>query len=199
MIVEQTCPMTQTRWAVVWATEAGEGAPPGIDPVAFARACVEDVVELVSALVGVQAALGCSLTYEHPEQLVWPGTPVFRAADPADALVQAQAVGATVAVLVAGDAPDLPPLLIGKVLSALSDAETAVTPCEGGGLVTFAARLPFDGVIDLAAAPPPGVAVGPGWHRLRAPTDIHRLDPGLEGWDSTRALLTGRALLSGWT
>jgi hypothetical protein len=34
------------------------------------------------------------------------------------------------------------------------------------------------------------VAVGPGWHRLRTPADVRRLDPGLEGWASTRALLT---------
>ena len=34
------------------------------------------------------------------------------------------------------------------------------------------------------------VATGPGWHRLRKPQDVARLDPGLEGWDNTRALLT---------
>ncbi|WP_449061464.1 hypothetical protein [Planomonospora algeriensis] len=34
------------------------------------------------------------------------------------------------------------------------------------------------------------VATGPGWHRLRTPGDVGRLDPGLEGWDNTRALLS---------
>ena len=179
------------RWAVVWATDSGAGAPPGVDPVAFARACVEDVVELVTALVGVQPALACSPAYDHPERLVWAGTPVLRATDPADALAQAHAAGATIAVLIAGDSPDLPPLLIGKVLSALSDAEVAVTPCEGGGLVTFAARLPLAGPVDLEGPVPARAGVGPGWHRLRSPADIHRLDPGLEGWDATRALLSG--------
>ena len=187
------------RWAIVWAADGGAGAPPGVDPVVFARAGVEDVMELVTALVGVQPALACSPAYDHPEQLVWPSTPVLRASDPAEALARAHAAGATVAVLIVGDAPDLPPLLIGKVLSALSDAEVAVTPCEGGGLVTFAARLPLVGPVDLDGPVPVGAGVGPGWHRLRSPTDIHRLDPGLEGWDSTRALLTGRALLSGWS
>jgi hypothetical protein len=34
------------------------------------------------------------------------------------------------------------------------------------------------------------VAGTPGWHRLRGPDDLARLDPGLEGWDATRNLLT---------
>ena len=183
------------RWAVVWADDESTGAPPGIDQVAFARACVEDVVEMVSDLTGVRAALACSASYDRPELLVWPGTPVLRAAGPADALGQAHAAGAAVAVLVAGDAPDLPPLLLGKVFSALSAAhpstQVAVTPCQGGGLVAFAARLPYAGAVDLDAPSPEGAARGPGWHRLRVPSDVHRLDPGLEGWDATRALLSG--------
>jgi hypothetical protein len=35
------------------------------------------------------------------------------------------------------------------------------------------------------------VAAAPGWHRLRTPADLARLDPRLEGWDATRALLSG--------
>jgi hypothetical protein len=34
------------------------------------------------------------------------------------------------------------------------------------------------------------IATAPGWHRLRTPADLTRLDPGLEGWDNTRALLS---------
>jgi hypothetical protein len=41
------------------------------------------------------------------------------------------------------------------------------------------------------------LARGPDWHRLRSPADVHRLDPGLEGWDQTRALLSGRSLAPG--
>jgi hypothetical protein len=40
-----------------------------------------------------------------------------------------------------------------------------------------------------AAAPPRALTVGPGWRRVRAPVDVQRLDPGLEGWDATRAYL----------
>lgn len=46
-----------------------------------------------------------------------------------------------------------------------------------------------------AAAPRRGlVGQAPDWSRLRTPGDIHQLDPGLEGWDQTRALLSGRGL-----
>ena len=31
--------------------------------------------------------------------------------------------------------------------------------------------------------------LAPSWHRLRTPADVTRLDPGLEGWEETRALL----------
>jgi hypothetical protein len=35
------------------------------------------------------------------------------------------------------------------------------------------------------------VAVTAGWHRLTGPEGLRRLDPGLEGWAATRALLGG--------
>ncbi len=69
--------------------------------------------------------------------------------------------------------------------------------------MAMAARLPFpewasagfddpDVVVRLRGQAPGSrmVATGPGWHRLRGPGDIARLDPGLEGWENTRALLS---------
>ncbi len=44
---------------------------------------------------------------------------------------------------------------------------------------------------------PVDVVAGAGWHRLRSPTDLARLDPRLEGWDATRALLTARPPVTG--
>jgi hypothetical protein len=38
--------------------------------------------------------------------------------------------------------------------------------------------------------------LAPAWHRLRTPTDVAQLDPGLEGWEETRTLLSGRAIAS---
>ncbi|MEU7900985.1 hypothetical protein AB0B45_50200 [Nonomuraea sp. NPDC049152] len=104
-------------------------------------------------------------------------------------------------MIVSGDAPDLPPLLIGKLFRELGRAELTVCPAEQGGAVAIAATLPFpdwaapdldavDPVKELRAqAPGPRmVATTPGWHRLRARADLDRLDPGLEGWDNTRAV-----------
>ncbi|MGH3717035.1 MAG: hypothetical protein ACRDT4_26780, partial [Micromonosporaceae bacterium] len=75
----------------------------------------------------------------------------------------------------------------------------------GAGLLGLAAALPapewlyaLDPDLDTAtvadlrrAAPRPGtVATAPGWHRLRDAESFARLDPGLEGWDATRTLLS---------
>lgn len=121
-------------------------------------------------------------------------------------------LGAAQAAVLAADVPDLPPLLIGKLFRALGSqrrGQIAVCPGEGGGLVALAAWLPAPGwlagvqagpvseldVTDIAerlrgAAPHRGaVRSGPGWHRIRSPADLRRLDPGLEGWDATRELL----------
>lgn len=38
-----------------------------------------------------------------------------------------------------------------------------------------------------------GPAAAPGWHRQRGPADLAALDPHLEGWEATRALLSGEA------
>ncbi|MQA94974.1 MAG: hypothetical protein GEV11_10110 [Streptosporangiales bacterium] len=116
--------------------------------------------------------------------------------------------GAETAVIVAGDAPDLPGLLVGKLFRALGTAQVAVCQAEGGGLVALAGRLPFptwahgvglDNPLALEtlrdrAPRRRDLGTGPGWHRVRGPADLARLDPGLEGWDATRALLTGHPL-----
>jgi hypothetical protein len=100
------------------------------------------------------------------------------------------------------DAPDLPRLLVGKLFGACEDTQAGVLPSSDGRLVGIAARLPLpawlDGVtLDAgldwlhARAPVKAVQVGPGWHRLKDPADVARLDPRLEGWYATRALLSG--------
>lgn len=181
-------------------------------PEELRRAMTEDVVELVSGLAVVEPVL--ALRPSDPPgwaELVWPGTPVLTVAggglEVLAALADAGAAGGTHAAVVAGDAPDLPGLLLGKLFRALGSAEIAVCPAEGGGLVALAARLPTPGWLDpalvdldaadvlhhLAAAAPTrrAVSVGPGWRRVRVPADLARLDPGLEGWEETRAVLSG--------
>ncbi|TDD32877.1 hypothetical protein E1287_21375 [Actinomadura sp. KC06] len=197
--------------------------PPGVDPRAFRLALLEDTYEVVAGLELVTSAL----VLDPPDQpdaeaVTWPGTPIVREPTLAGAFAALHALGAGTAALVAADAPDLPPLLIGKLFRALGHAPAAACPAqpddhgEGrpAGLVALAARLPLPGWlaaalqdIDLdtpdalarlrAAAPRPGlVPQGPGWHRLRTAHDLRFLDPGLEGWENTRALLEGHPLSS---
>jgi Uncharacterized protein conserved in bacteria (DUF2064) len=196
-------------------------APPGVDRDEFRLALLEDTYEVVAGLELVRPALILADgDWPAAEAVTWPGTPIVHAAHLAAALERLRELGADEAVVLAGDAPDLPPLLIGKLFRALGHAQAAVCLADGGGLVALAVPLPapswlFHGVsfhdmagsgfelFDVpdalqrlrAAAPRPGVVQpGPGWHRLRVPGDLGLLDPGLEGWESTRALLSGRPL-----
>lgn len=189
-----------TRIAAVVVTPAmADGAPPGVDPAAFLMAMAEDTYEMVAGLELVHPVI-LTVGVAGLEEIAWPGTPVIAIPSPADAFAALPA--GTDGVVISGDAPDLPPLLVGKLLRALGRAQVAVCPAEGGGAVAVAARLPLPGwaAVDLddpdlmvrlrhRAPGPRMVAVGPGWHRLRQPLDLARLDPGLEGWDNTRALL----------
>ena len=176
---------------------------------------LEDVYETVAALDLVEPALALVPPDQPDAELVtWPGTLVVRAerSSDADELIEVLAALTTgltsdgsAVLVVAGDAPDLPGLLVGKLFRALGSAAVSVCPADNGGLVALAARVPLppwlksaavgldtDGAVDrlAAAAPRRGdLGMGPGWHRVREPSDLSRLDPGLEGWGSTREAL----------
>lgn len=198
--------MTEARLVAVVVTSSMAGAtPPGVDAAAFLAAVAEDTYELVAGLDFVTPVLVTSVP--GMEEIVWPGTPVVEIPDLSGAALVRAAFAALPygeqAVLLSGDAPDLPPLLIGKLFRALGRAQLAVCPAADGGAVAIASHLPcpdwaqvgFDDddpvrALRAAAPAPRTVANGPGWHRLRTPGDIARLDPGLEGWDGTRALLS---------
>lgn len=204
--------MTRRLVAPWFTTPRSAAAPPGVDPEALAVAMFEDLYDTVCELDLVEAvALGAPGTSAVLEPLLWPGAGSAEAAPPdaARALSTLADLGAEVALVVAADAPDLPPLLVGKAMRALGHAEAAYCPAAGGGLVFLAARCPLpawlravapdlddaDVVTTLRhAAPSRALASAPGWHRLRSPGDLGRLDPGLEGWDVTRSLLAGRPL-----
>jgi glycosyltransferase A (GT-A) superfamily protein (DUF2064 family) len=195
-------------------------APPGIDPVRYAAALLEDTYEVLAGLAHCETAVvACPPSYaDAARAVVWPGTPIATVDDAAGAepghggvLVAAiQAVGALGAedvVLVVPDAPDLPGLMVGKLFSALTGAQAAVCPAADGGLVALGVRLPVpdwlgeaavdfdadDAVERVRSAAPDrrAVVVTPGWHRMRRPADVARLDPGLEGWEATRGVLSG--------
>ncbi|MEU7807598.1 hypothetical protein [Micromonospora sp. C72] len=134
------------------------------------------------------------------------------AVDGSAAVAGATAVDGPAAVydqvaVVAADAPDVPGLTLGKLLRPLTTRLVAVAPVEGSGtgLLGVAARLPVPAwlpALDLnttepaevrRAAPNPGdVAVTAGWRRMRGPADLAALDQAVEGWEATRALLSGR-------
>ena len=185
-------------------------APADAPPDSLAAAMLEDVVDLVTEMQQVEGAVVAVSSAESVGRAVaWPGMPVLPVADSGvtaalDALVTN---GADEGALVCADVPDLPALLIGKLFSALTSVEVAVCPSDRGDLVALASRLPapdwlagmdlsldaFDALDRLrVAAPRRGLQIGSGWRRVRTTDDVVRLDPGLEGWEATRAWLARR-------
>lgn len=185
-------------------------APPGVDPTDWRTALAEDVVDLLAMLNEVDTAVAVTRADRWlADAVIWPQTAVYEVPEPTPNAVFAALTTTDryeqVAV-VAGDAPDLPGLTVGKLLRPLSSRPVAVAPAEGvlPGLLGVAARLPvppwlppldMDATVPAAiraAAPRPGdLAVTPSWHRLRGPADLARLDPALDGWEHTRSLLSG--------
>lgn len=176
-------------------------APASATPLALAM--LEDVVDLVADMTLVRA---CLVVPDGSDpavaDVVWPGMPVVAVPDRRLGGIAAAlaAIGADQVGVVVPDAPDLPALLLGKLHSALTSAEVAVCPAEDGRVVAIAARIPVaawaadvtaDDVLDRwrTAAPRRALHVGAGWHRVSNETQARRLDPGLEGWEHTRALL----------
>lgn len=171
-------------------------APPGVDAAALVAALAEDVFTVFAELDDVAEAI--AYTPENAAlaaAISWPGT-VLTAVPAAGAVPHALAAlgaaGYTQAALVAADAPDLPALHIAKTFSALSTSSAAAAPAVGGGLVVLASRLPpRSGLtgLDLDSAVPAWLRLTPTWRRLRRAEDLDELDPGLDGWAATRALL----------
>ena len=182
--------------------------PPGVDPDAWRYALAEDMVDLLATLALVTPAVAVTpADRATADAVVWPDTRVYELpALTGEAIFTAAARdGYEQAAVLAPDAPDLPAMLIGKLLRPLSTRPVSVAPALTGGLLGLAATLPAPtwlASLDLsanvaevrAAAPEPGlVGAGTGWHRLTGPDGLARLDPGLEGWAATRALLSGVA------
>ncbi|WP_285788940.1 hypothetical protein [Micromonospora sp. NBRC 101691] len=194
-----------TRRVVVALLAPVAWSPPGVEPADWRHALAEDVVDLLATLQEVRTAVAVTPA-DRPlaDAVVWPGTPVVEVAKPTADAVLAMLDGYDQAAVIAADAPDLPGLTIGKLLRPLTTRPVAVAPVEGAGpgLLGLAARLPAPGwlpEVDLdeavpamirgAAPRPADVAVTAAWHRLRGPADLAALDPAVEGWEATRALL----------
>ncbi|ADB34329.1 hypothetical protein Kfla_5316 [Kribbella flavida DSM 17836] len=203
--------MSDRRVVVLVVPAVGSWAPPGREPDAWRLALAEDTYEVLAALDLVEVAIavvgGNDEAVAELAALTWPGTPVYAVDADRPVLDAVDKSGPAAAVVaVSHDVPDLPGLLIGKLFRALGSADLAVTPAEDGSLAAIGVRLPaapwvvdagptFDTPLSTLDELKPrrhAVALGPGWHRLRSNADLARLDPGLEGWDATRAVLRGK-------
>jgi hypothetical protein len=180
-------------------------------PDDLAAAMLSDVVDLVTSTPQVApAVLAPAVRLDAARAALWPGTPLVEVADDASIgalLAAVPAAGMVAVAVIVADAPDLPGLLLGKLFRAVSGrVDVAVCPADPNGVVAIAATLPLPGwllecparlddpnALDAlhAAAPPRGLTLAPGWHRVRTVADTRRLDPGLEGWDATRLVLSG--------
>jgi hypothetical protein len=171
-------------------------------------ALAEDVVDLLARLSAAEAAVACTPGDRSlADEIAWPGMrvwevpgvtvrPVFEAA---------AADGFDQAAIVAADAPDVPGMLLGKLLQPLDAKELAVAPGgPSGGALGVAARLPLaDWVADVdldeasaqtlrrGAPRPAEVTTTAPWRRVRGAQELGSLDVHLEGWENTRALLGG--------
>lgn len=170
-------------------------------------ALAEDVLDVLALMSEVDPAIAVA----EPDrsllkELGWPGlrSYVLPELDVRSVLAAAAEDGYEQAVVLAMDAPDLPGMVIAKLLRPLTTRPAAAASATGSdALIGLSANLPAPAWIPaepLDALTPQSlrrlapaitdVAPANAWHRLRTPADLTRLDPRLEGWDNTRALLT---------
>jgi hypothetical protein len=185
-----------------------EWSPPGVDLAAWRSALAEDVVDLLARLAQAEAAIAATPEdRELAEEIAWPGMRIYEipTATYLPVFSAAAADGFEQAAVIAADAPDMPGMILGKLLRPLENKAVAVAPGgPGNGLMGVATSLPapdwlVDHGLDGASAqllrktaPQPGdVNSTPEWRRLRGPAELASLDPALEGWENTRALLGG--------
>jgi hypothetical protein len=198
---------TPRRLALVHAGHsASAAAPDGLDKDAFAWACLADCYEVAADLVGVASGIA------GPPQvadLLWPGAWHLPGDLGVLELARRVAGGVDEFVVLTADAPDLPGLVLAKMFRVLHRVDLVVAPQRnGGGCVALGVALPLrdwltEDLLDLDRSPVPQLpsgrpgrsrwALAPPWHRLQTPDHLARLDPGLEGWEQTRALLAGPA------
>jgi hypothetical protein len=196
------------RTAVVLARyDASGAAPEGIDPAALSAASLLDSYEVVADLIGVESGIAGPTSVA---EMLWPGALHLPADTTVPMMARQLSEVADELVVIPADLPDLPGLVLAKLFKVLHRTDIAIAPEQDGeGCAAIGVALPLadwipDDAFDLdhnpferlsAIAPRRShCTLAPAWHRLRTPVDLRRLDPGLEGWEETRALLAGRSL-----
>ena len=182
--------------------------PPGVDAHAWRAALAEDVVDLLARLAQAEPAIAAvPADRDLAEEIAWPGMRIYQVptATVLPVFEAAAKDGFDQAAVVAADAADVPGMILGKLLRPLTTKPVAVAPAgPGGGLLGVATHLPAPAWLpdhDLDTGSPTGLrksAPQPSdvqstadWRRLRTAADLATLDPALEGWETTRALLGG--------
>jgi len=143
-----------TRRVVVVPLTAPTWTPPGLDPRAWRRALADDAVDLLATLAEVEPALAVETSdRDFAAAVAWPGMRVYALAQPtvASVLEAAAADGFEQAAIIAADAPDLPGMLIAKLLRPLTTRDAAAAPAAGDptgllGLALTAGRPGFAAV-----------------------------------------------------
>jgi hypothetical protein len=183
-------------------------APPGVELSSWRAALAEDVVDLLARLAQAEPAVAATAEdLELAREIVWPGMKIYEVATATVGPVLRAAAedGFDQAAVIAADAPDVPGMVLGKLLRPLERKTVAVAPTGAAtGLLGVATHLPPpgwlpDADLDTAtpmtlrrtAPEPSDVESTPDWRRLRGPADLATLDQALEGWENTRALLGG--------
>jgi hypothetical protein len=183
-------------------------SPPGVELGAWRAALAEDVVDLLARLAQAEPAIAATPADRAlAEEIAWPGTRIYEVPTTTVLPVFEAAAkdGFEQAAVLAADAPDLPGMILGKLLQPLDTKAVAVAPAAGAtGLLGVATSLPapdwlIDHDLDTASAmllrktapSPSDVTSTPEWRRQRGPANLSALDPALEGWENTRALLGG--------
>jgi hypothetical protein len=196
------------RRVVVALLVAVEWSPPGVELAGWRAALAEDVVDLLARLAQAEPAIACTPDHRKlADEIAWPGMRIYEvpSATYLPVFAAAAADGFEQAAVIAADAPDVPGMILGKLLQPLDTKAVAVAPGgQGSGLLGVATSLPAPGWLvdhdlDTATAPllrttapaPGDVTSTAEWRRLRGPTELASLDPALEGWENTRALLGG--------
>jgi hypothetical protein len=182
--------------------------PPGTGPAEWRAALAEDVVDLLARLAQAEPAIAATTEdLDLAREIAWPGMPIYEVptATVLPVLEAAEKHGFDQAAVLAADAADVPGMILGKLLRPLSSKPVAVAPTgQESGLLAVAVRLPVpewlaDTDLDTATpmtvrrtAPQPSLVESTAeWRRLRGPHDLATLDPALEGWENTRAILGG--------
>ena len=158
-------------------------------------------------LIGVKSGIAGPAS---AAEMLWPGALHLPTDIPVTTMAGQLSEVADELVVLPADLPDLPGLVLAKLFKVLHRTDIAIAPERGGdGCAAIGVSLPLadwlpDNAFDLdhnpferlsAVAPRRSrCSLAPAWHRLRTPADLRRLDPGLEGWEETRALLAARAL-----